>query len=202
MASSLSCVGVLWAFLSLTAAILCCTGFYVPFWIQGRLMDKVDAYFGSFRRCNYPRVTSGGVVEIVQECGRYSNFKDIPSVWWQVTTILAGAGSAITLIVAVTAISACCVSYVIHPATAKLAGAMQFIAAALVLVGVAIYPMGWDNREVRESCGNLSNVYKLGTCQLSWSLYLLSAAVIILLLCFSLSFCAARVVPPEGSFRI
>ncbi|KAI5703967.1 hypothetical protein M8J75_000578 [Diaphorina citri] len=95
-------------------------------------MDRVDAYFGSFRRCNYPRVTSQGVVEIVQECGRYSNFNDIPSTWWQVTTILAGAGSAITLVVAVLAISACCVSYVIHPATAKLAGMLQLIAGQVL----------------------------------------------------------------------
>lgn len=56
------------------------------------------------------------------------SFEDIPSTWWQVTTVLAGTGSALTLIVAVTAISACCVSYVIQPATAKLAGMLQFIA--------------------------------------------------------------------------
>ncbi|KAI5742618.1 LHFPL tetraspan subfamily member 1 protein [Diaphorina citri] len=72
----------------------------------------------------------------------------------------------------------------------------------MVLAGVVVYPMGWDNKEVRESCGNLSHFYKLGTCQISWSVYLLSAAVLILLLCFSLSFCAARAVHPEGSFRI
>ncbi|GLG97278.1 LHFPL tetraspan subfamily member 1 protein [Gryllus bimaculatus] len=38
------------------------------------------------------------------------------------------------------------------------------------------------------------------TCQLSWSVYLLASAVGLLLLCFSLSFCASRVKP--GSFRI
>nr|CAD7425026.1 unnamed protein product [Timema monikensis] len=34
MATSLTGVGVLWAFLSLAAALLCCSGFYLPFWIQ------------------------------------------------------------------------------------------------------------------------------------------------------------------------
>ena len=43
------------------------------FVLQGRLLGKVDAYFSAFRRCNYPRVSPQGVVEIVQECGRYSN---------------------------------------------------------------------------------------------------------------------------------
>jgi Lipoma HMGIC fusion partner-like protein. len=32
----------------------------------------------------------------------------------------------------------------------------------MVLAGVVVYPMGWDNKEVRESCGNLSHFYKLG----------------------------------------
>jgi hypothetical protein len=40
--------------------------------LQGRLLGKVDAYFSSFRRCNYPRVTAQGGIEIVEECGRYS----------------------------------------------------------------------------------------------------------------------------------
>jgi hypothetical protein len=39
-----------------------------------------------------------------------------------------------------------------------------------------------------------------GTCELSWSVYLLGSAVGLLLLCFGLSFCASRVKP--GSFRI
>jgi len=33
--------------------------------------------------------------------------------------------------------------------------------------GGAIYPIGWDNREVKESCGNISGPYKLGKSTLS-----------------------------------
>uniref|UniRef100_A0A1B6BX06 LHFPL tetraspan subfamily member 6 protein n=1 Tax=Clastoptera arizonana TaxID=38151 RepID=A0A1B6BX06_9HEMI len=195
MATSLSGTGFVWAFLSLVAAFLCCSGFYLPFWIQGRLMGKVDAYFSSFRRCNYPRVTSQGVVEIVMECGRYSRFGDIPSPWWQASTVLVGIGSALSLLVAVTATAACCITYVIHTATAKIAGTVQLLVALLVSGGVAVYPVGWDNREVRDCCGSTSHMYKLGTCQLSWSVYLLCAAVAILILCFALSFCASTVKP-------
>lgn len=28
--------------------------------------------------------------------------------------------------------------------------------------GLVMYPVGWDNREVRESCGKSANVYNLG----------------------------------------
>ncbi|XP_068909283.1 LHFPL tetraspan subfamily member 6 protein-like isoform X1 [Tenebrio molitor] len=193
MATSLTGVGILWATLSLAAALLCCSGFYLPFWIQGRLLGKVDAYFSSFRRCNYPRVSPQGVVEIVEECGRYSKFWDIPSPWWQASTVLVGTGSALSLLIAVTATAACCITYVVHSGTARVAGSLQLTAALLVIVGAAVYPVGWDNREVRESCGNSSHIYRLGTCELSWSVYLLASAVLLLLLCFCLSFCASRV---------
>lgn len=34
--------------------------------------------------------------------------------------------------------------------------------ALLVCGGGAVYPVGWDNRELKQSCGNSSAVYKLG----------------------------------------
>ncbi|KAG8257505.1 hypothetical protein J6590_049288 [Homalodisca vitripennis] len=36
MATTLTGVGFVWAFLSLAAAIMCCSGFYLPFWIQNK----------------------------------------------------------------------------------------------------------------------------------------------------------------------
>ncbi|KAF0755160.1 LHFPL tetraspan subfamily member 1 protein-like, partial [Aphis craccivora] len=71
---------------------------------------------------------------------------------------------------------------------------------ALVSSGGAIYPIGWDNREVKESCGNISGPYKLGTCHLSWSVYMLGSSVALLLLCFYLSFYSSRD-SPGSSFR-
>ncbi|XP_031333186.1 LHFPL tetraspan subfamily member 6 protein-like isoform X2 [Photinus pyralis] len=160
MGTSLTAAGFVWATLSLMAAILCCTGFYLPYWIQGRLLGKVDAYFNSFRRCNYPRVSPEGIVEIVEECGRYTRFWDIPSPWWQASTVLVGTGSALSLLIAVTATAACCIKYVVYSTTARIAGILQFTS---------------------------------GSCQHSWSVYVLASAVLILLLCVCLSFCASRV---------
>lgn len=41
-----------------------------------------------------------------------------------------------------------------------------------------------------------------GTCQLSWSVYLLGTAVTLLLLCFALSFCSARETSTHPSFHM
>lgn len=37
-----------------------------------------------------------------------------------------------------------------------------YVAAIMVSLGLAVYPLGWNNREVQESCGNASQAYKLG----------------------------------------
>lgn len=34
--------------------------------------------------------------------------------------------------------------------------------ALLVCGGVVLYPMGWDNREIKESCGESAHIYKIG----------------------------------------
>lgn len=58
--SSLTNLGIFWAILSLTSAILSGVGFYLPFWIQGEIFNRTTVYFGSFRRCNYPRLLENG----------------------------------------------------------------------------------------------------------------------------------------------
>ncbi|XP_046666928.1 LHFPL tetraspan subfamily member 6 protein-like [Homalodisca vitripennis] len=91
------------------------------------------------------------------------------------------------------AVSACCIDYVIHTATARTAGSLQLLAGMLVCGGLVVYPLGWDNKEVRDCCGSAAHIYTLGNCKLSWSLYLLAAAVVLLAVCFTLSPTVSRV---------
>ncbi|KYN44355.1 Lipoma HMGIC fusion partner like protein [Trachymyrmex septentrionalis] len=206
---------VLWATLSTVASILACSGFYLPYWIQGRLLGKADAYFSSFRRCNYPRIRAPNATpEIVYECARYSSFWDIPSAWWQASTVTMGIGVAIAVIGALTLLAAAS-SFLPHilktPKHTRILGSLQLLAATMICGGLVMYPIGWDNREVRESCGKGANVYNLGEyprprsivfealqerdagkCSVSWSSHLLVGSVALLMLCFGLSFCAAR----------
>lgn len=200
MAPSLTATGVFWCCLSLAAAILNSAGFYLPFWIQGTLFNTTEASFGSFRRCNYPRLTEDGSLELVLECGRYTRFVDIPSVAWQIATILVGVGASLSLLVAFTSLAACCVADVVTQPTARILGLMQLVSALLIISGCLLYPHGWGSREVKEACGGTSEAYRLGDCTLSWSLYILASGVGLLLLCFGLSFKASRIKP--HSYRI
>ncbi|XP_031774574.1 LHFPL tetraspan subfamily member 6 protein-like isoform X2 [Apis florea] len=163
--------------------------------VRGRLLGKADAYFGSFRRCNYPRIRAANTApEIVYECARYSSFWDIPSGWWQASTVTMGIGVAIAVIGALTLLAAAS-TFLPHilktPKHTRVLGSLQLL-AAMICGGLVMYPIGWDNREVRESCGKGANVYNLGKCSVSWSSYLLVGSVALLMLCFGLSLCAAR----------
>jgi len=58
--------------------------------------------------------------------GRDCRYGDIPSPWWQATTVLVGLGSGLALLLAVTATAACCIAYLIHGRMAKIVGVFQF----------------------------------------------------------------------------
>ncbi|CAG0880871.1 unnamed protein product [Darwinula stevensoni] len=94
----------------------------------GELEDGVPTYFGSFRRCNYPRLTSPGETQVVFECGRYASFNAIPSLWWRITTVSVGVGAGLSLLIGVTATSACCLSNVVHKTSARVMGSIQALA--------------------------------------------------------------------------
>jgi len=200
MASSLTAVGVVWALLSLVAAVTNCVAFYIPFWIQGRLVERHDAFFGAFRRCNFPRVDETGLVAVVEECGRYNSFWSIPTCWWQVSTVLVGVGCGLSLLVATTAVAACCIAYVLNAGSARLAGSLQLLSVLMIFTGAAFYPVGWYAEEVRDACGPQADVYRIGDCQVSWSAYLMAAGVGTQLVCVALSGCASKVKP--GSVRL
>ncbi|CAL8147640.1 unnamed protein product [Orchesella dallaii] len=200
MGSSLTPVGIFWACLSVISAVIACCGFYFPYWIQGILVGENETSFGCFFRCGYPRMTPSGDLEIVSDCGRYSSFWAIPSGWWRATTVIAGSGAMLSLLVGLTAAASCFVSDVLNSSSARFAGTLQFFSGLLIVIGVAFYPLGWGNKEVQDACGDQSGPYYLGPCKISWSMYLLAGGVFLLFLCFGLSFKACRV--KKGTFRI
>ncbi|XP_076453659.1 LHFPL tetraspan subfamily member 6 protein-like [Babylonia areolata] len=129
-------------------------------------------------------------VEMVRECGRYTRFADIPSVWWQMGTVICGVGSAVALLVAMAGGWALCVRYVMTKGTAKVAALLQLLAGLLIGGGVALYPLGWDSQEVRQVCGPSASAFRLGNCELFWAFYLTASSGGLTLLCSILALCA------------
>lgn len=189
---AMSCVGCIWTFLSFLSMALSCVGFYLPFWLEGEMEDGTKSFIGTFRRCNYPRMTDHGEVKTVMECGRYAEFNDIPSLWWQVSTVIIGVGCGISILVSFTSLLSCCVEDVVSKTTAKVGGILQFVAGTLIGAGCLLYPLGWEAQEAKQICGPAAEIYNLGGCMISWAYYATIAGGSSAILCSFLSCNAVR----------
>ncbi|MEE6525322.1 hypothetical protein FKM82_025244 [Ascaphus truei] len=118
--------GTLWALLSLLSAAISCISFFIPYWLFGFQMGKLVS-FSTFRRCTYPAQTEERSVVMVEECGRYASFSTIPSLSWQICTVVTGVGCALLLLVSLAAVLGCCVGDLISRMTGRFLGAMQFV---------------------------------------------------------------------------
>ncbi|XP_053547892.1 LHFPL tetraspan subfamily member 1 protein [Bombina bombina] len=192
MASSLTVSGALWALLSFLSAAVSCTSFFMPYWLFGTQMGK-PVSFSTFRRCTYPAHTEERSVVMVEQCGRYANFTAIPSLSWQICTVVTGTGCALLLLVSLTAVLGCCIEDLISRMTGRLLGAMQFVGGLLISSGCALYPLGWNSPEIQQACGNVSSQFQLGTCKLGWAYYCTGGgAAVAMLICTWLSCFAGK----------
>lgn len=125
---SLTNCGIFWALTSFLAALGASVGFYLPYWLQGSL-NGAPVYFGVFRRCNYPQIISeNSSPVIVNECGRYATFYDIPSLSWKIATITIGLGCGLALLVSFVAILSMCINGIMSATVARSAGILQLCA--------------------------------------------------------------------------
>lgn len=188
---SVTCTGKLWALTSFVASVACAVGYYFPYWLEGFYVadsgELVPMYFGVFRRCAYPRLTADARVEIVNECGIYSTFWDIPSLYWQISTVTVGVGACLALLLSLTALVSLCVRDIVTVKLARTGGILQLFAGLLVGSGVAIYPHGWSSTQVLQACGHRSDSYTLGDCSLYWAFYSTAAGAGVTILCSTLT---------------
>eukprot|EP00117_Sycon_ciliatum_P045579 scpid52582/ scgid32748/ Lipoma HMGIC fusion partner len=198
---SLTGKGKFWAFVSIIAAGAAGTCFYWPDWINGPAQVSVGRNvtfeYGLFRRCNYieRRLVNETqeVLELRTACGRYEGFQDIPSVWWQVSTILVGVAAGLLILVALTALFAVFLEDVCSKVLAYVAGITQLLAALSLTVSLFLYPLGWDKDIIRNEACRDSARYKLGECNLGVAFYIaIGAAVVAFLATFLSPFARKR----------
>uniref|UniRef100_A0A914EF79 Uncharacterized protein n=1 Tax=Acrobeloides nanus TaxID=290746 RepID=A0A914EF79_9BILA len=201
--TGLSVLGYWWVCLSILATSCVVVGFYIPHWIIGAINlngRKNSVYFGSFRRCNYP-IFDQTIKHFRMEflCGRYSSFSDIPSIYWQIASISIGCGCVLAVVVVFMLIPSCCIKHIVSKNSSILFGLIQVVAAVGISSGCVIYPLGWDNPEIRDACGTYSGRYLLGECQLGWAYISMLTGSALLLVCGGLSICGGRELDPPRS---
>lgn len=67
-----------------------------------------------------------------------------------------------------------------------------FIKGFFLVVSCVIFPLGWDNVEVHQACGENANNYRLGDCTLGCAAFLTFGGILGTLLCAILSIKAGK----------
>ena len=132
MSHNLTTTGFFWVSLSIISALLACTGFFLPYWVQGKIYNSI-VYLGVFRRCNFLIKGEDGLSYLEQTCGRYASFQDIPSEAWKASTVMIGIGCGFLLLVALTSMLACCLKDIVTKSSARIGGALQFLSGECAL---------------------------------------------------------------------
>lgn len=139
MDTGLSCIGRFWSLLSFLAASSASVGFFMPYWLEGVIHHEDGIYkthFGVFRRCNYLMPAAAieassrkpVAIVLVEQCGRYMTFWDIPSIWWQAATVAVGVGCGLSILVSFSALLCCCIQDSMSKNLSKIAGIVQLLA--------------------------------------------------------------------------
>ncbi|CAD5235057.1 unnamed protein product [Bursaphelenchus xylophilus] len=194
--TGLTPVGYWWVTLSAISSLCLFSGFYVPHWVIGQVSlngRTTPVYLSAFRRCNFPvydlRLEQ---FRIIQECGTYEDLAHIPSIYWQFSTLTIACAAFLSLLLVFILLPACCFDNILNKQTAVLVGLFQFLSAVAISVGCILFPMGWDNQEIKDSCGAHASKFLLGDCELGWAYIILLVGAGLMLICGTLSVCGAK----------
>ncbi|KAH9511892.1 LHFPL tetraspan sub member 5 protein [Dermatophagoides farinae] len=163
-------IGVLWAVFSLCFSIINMVVFVQPQWLGDTATSRGTGYFGLWRSC---RLLQDGQDLICE--GRLDDFSTIQTPAFRAATVFVGLSVCLS--------SLCVLSMVLffflHSSTVfHVCGWIQLSCAISMLVGVLIFPIGWDTPIVREVCGNDSDSYALGQCGIRWAFILALIGVV------------------------
>ncbi|XP_023946636.1 LHFPL tetraspan subfamily member 3 protein [Bicyclus anynana] len=155
-------IGVLWAIFTICYAIISVVAFVTPEWI-GDLETEYPRKFGLWQVCQAD--------DALEECkGKLDEFMSINGFVFKVATVLVGAAVALALftICAMLLFFFCQSTTVFH-----ICGWLQLLSAACLVAGSAVYPAGWSETAVQETCGPTADQYNIGRCHVRWA-YLLA----------------------------
>ena len=107
--------------------------------------------------------------------GNLNDFSTIISPAFRAATVFVGA-SVILILICVCSFALFCFlpsSTVFH-----ICGWIQAANGTSLLIGILIFPAGWDSSLIKEVCGNESDNYGSGQCSIRWAMILALISVL------------------------
>lgn len=154
-------IGFLWAFLTGCFAIINIFVFVQPQWIGDTLESPRAGHFGLYSYC------VSTVTDYEFDCqGTWTNFNTILNAPFAAATFFVGFSALLILI---------CLGlltfffFLTARSVYLICGLIQTVCAISLLIGIIIYPAGFDNDLIRYVCGPNANDYFIDTCQVRWA---------------------------------
>jgi len=162
-------IGVLWCVFSMCYAIINIVVFLQPQWLGDTEVSKGTGYFGLWKHC---RLLQDGQDLICK--GRLDDFNSILSPSFKASTILIG----LSVLIITLCICSFILFFFLHSSTVfHICGWFQAFNGLFLLMGILIFPTGWDSSQIKEVCGQTA-MYNPGDCQVRWSFILAIIAVV------------------------
>jgi len=153
-------IGFLWGLFSVCFAIISIVVFVQPQWIGS---DSTLSYFGLWKHCR--STTDSWICQ-----GRLDDFGSILNPSFRCATVFVGLGCLVSILAVFGLILFLCAP---PPVGFNIVSWLITIAACFQIIGILIFPVGWDHPSVNSICGNNSKMFALGACDLRWA-YLLA----------------------------
>jgi len=163
-------VVALWAVFVVIALILNVLVFLQPQWIGDDADSIIPGYFGTWEYCYGLAPDSPYTCE-----GDFLVWDSILNGAFQATSLMVVI-SCLCLVVSIICFVLFCL---LNTATVlKVCACFQGPAALLMLLACVVYPIDWDNKQVRDVCGPDAGEYSLGVCQVRWG-YVLAITLVL-----------------------
>ncbi|PRD18603.1 UNVERIFIED_CONTAM: lhfpl2 [Trichonephila clavipes] len=90
--------------------------------------------------------------------------------FWKASLIFFGCGLSLMLFTLFTSILGCCFRSIMKKSIFTISGTIQAIAGLFYILGLMLYPAGWNSRRVHLICGDKAEPFSPGDCTLDINL--------------------------------
>lgn len=193
---------LLWTLLTIATTLAMLAAVVTPTWligaprrpgykIKGEMTTERDLYnptLGIYNRCikihEFNKMYTDNCAPFVTSFGMPSD--QFPN-FWKASLVFFGCGLSLMLFTLLTSILGCCFRSIMKKSIFTISGTIQAIAGLFYILGLMLYPAGWNSRRVHLICGDKAEPFSPGNCTLGIAFYLAIGSTLVTFICSVLS---------------
>ncbi|KAG8194181.1 hypothetical protein JTE90_002385 [Oedothorax gibbosus] len=189
---------LLWTLLTVATTLSMLAAVVTPTWLvgaprrpglkAGSPQDLYSPSLGIYNRCikihQINHLYSDNCAPFVRSFGMSTDqFPD----FWKASLVFFGCGLALMTLTLLASVIGCCFRSLFKKSIFTLSGTVQAVAGLFYILGLMLYPAGWNSRRVHLICGDTAEPFWPGDCSLGLAFYLAIGSTVVTFLCSVLS---------------